>query len=159
MHSHFGRREIKTLINDHTIRFTDTVMNVEVATGRCFEPMKLLTHMFQPKDNELLQLHHVTPEAAVPSSLLMCQYSAPIAILGFSPSDMKALCKDHVEKMIKNPEYALQTTSGDPTNVPFFVLEAAMKFYFATKVGHQKSKTRNEIILTQHCSCHYFTKH
>lgn len=152
LHSHFDRKEIKKLINNHTIRFTDTAMTVEVTTGQCFEPMRIFAYVFQPKDAELLRLHRVTAQTEEPSSQLVSQYSAPIGIMAFSLSDMKPTCKDHLEKMIRNPEYALQTTAGDPTEVPYFILEAILKYYFATN----NSLLHNALMLH---ACHYFMAH
>lgn len=110
-------------------------MKIGVTSGGCFEPMELSVHVFQPKDNELLSLYRMTIEAEGQSSQLVCQRSAPVGLMIFSLSDMKATCKDHIEKMLRNPAYALQTTAGDPTEIPHLILDIILKYYFTTHVS------------------------
>jgi hypothetical protein len=114
---------------------------VEVSTGEYFEPMHLSVNVFEPKpgDWELRRLHHVTPEPEDSRSQLAVRYSAPVGLLGFSLSENKDICHDHIQKMIANPWYAWQT-AGDPTSVQHIILKAILEYQALTSVSYPDPK-------------------
>jgi hypothetical protein len=57
-------------------------------------------------------------------------------LLGFSTSDMKDKCREHVEDMIVNPEYVEQVTAGCHSQIPAKVLAAAVQFSNTKDVGN-----------------------
>jgi len=81
---------------------------------------------------ELLRLHHV--EAGGPNSQLVCCDSAPVGLMNLSLSDIKRDCEKYIEKMIANPQYALQTTDEDMRSSAYLVLEAVRKYSAQNKV-------------------------
>ena len=137
LHSHLDRHKIQTLINEHSSGFTDTGLEVEVSTGSAFTPMKLETHFFTPRngwDSELIKQHHLTVESEEQKSLFQCRYSAPVGLMALSTSDLTKTLRAHVEHMIATPQYPVQTTAGDTTNIPLLILEEVRQYAKSTGV-------------------------
>ncbi|KAG0645366.1 hypothetical protein D0Z07_8857 [Hyphodiscus hymeniophilus] len=146
LHSHLDKREIKTLIDEHSEGFVGDSIEVEVSTGSVFIPMKLEIHFFKPKhwwDSELLRQHHLTVETKEQKSELRFQYSAPVGLMALSISDLKKTLRDHVEQMVSNPQYPAQTTAGDASNVPLLILEEVRQYCATT----QSSLVRSALML------------
>ncbi|TVY43304.1 hypothetical protein LOCC1_G005026 [Lachnellula occidentalis] len=128
LHSHFKKRKIEDLFNEHTSGFSDTVLDIDIATGECFKPMRLSANVFKPETLELLSQHRLATEQEEQSSPLVLQFSAPVGLLGLSTSEMKDKCKEHVAEMIANPEYVEQVTAGCNSQIPYSILAAATQF-------------------------------
>ncbi|TVY55292.1 hypothetical protein LCER1_G004398 [Lachnellula cervina] len=128
LHSHFKKRKIEILVNEHTSGFSDTVLEIDIATGECFKPMRLSANVFKPKTWELLSQHRLAIEQEEQNSPLVLQISAPVGLLGLSTSDLKDKCKEHVAEMIANPEYVEQVTAGCNSQIPYSILAAATQF-------------------------------
>jgi hypothetical protein len=58
-----------------------------------------------------------------------------VGLMALSTAVLKKQCREHIESMIEDPEYELQTTSGDLTEIPYLVLTAVRKYYTAYGVG------------------------
>ncbi|TVY38797.1 hypothetical protein LSUB1_G005890 [Lachnellula subtilissima] len=128
LHSHFKKRKIEDLFNEHTSGFSDTVLEIDIATGECFKPMRLSANVFKPQSWELLSQHRLTTEQEEQNSPLVLQISAPVGLLGLSTPEMKDKCKEHVAEMIANPEYVEQVTAGCNSLIPYSILAAATQF-------------------------------
>lgn len=61
--------------------------------------------------------------------------SAPVGLLALSTAMLKQQCKDHIEDMISDPEYASQTAAGDVIEFPYLVLAAIRKYQTASDVS------------------------
>ena len=85
-------------------------------------------------ESELLKQHHLIVETEVPKSMLLCRYSAPVGLMALSVSDVKKLLREHVEHMIANQQYPEQTTAGDMTSIPLFILQEVQKYRAAKEV-------------------------
>jgi hypothetical protein len=127
-------------------RFVDRTIEAEVSTGQCFHPMKVLVNYFQPKGSDLLSVHHITAVTELSSPQLVRHDSAPVGMMALSTSEMKIVCRDHIEKMVQKGEYALETTSGDPTQIPFLVLEVVTNYAFAGNVSVVVHLEDNQLI-------------
>ena len=66
--------------------------------------------------------------------MLLCRYSAPVGIMALSTSDLKKTLREHIERMISNPQYPAQTTAGDTTRVPLLILEEVRQYCVKTEV-------------------------
>lgn len=128
MHCHLRKHKIEDLIAEHVSGFLDTVIMVEVSTGSVFKPMVLHANFFIPKTSELLAQSSLTPPEAEQPSQLVLLFSAPVGLLGLSVSELKKKCDKHIENMITNPQYPAQTTAGDPTQLPFRILEIVCQY-------------------------------
>lgn len=104
------------------------MLEIDIATGECFTPMRLSANVFKPKSWELLSQHRLATEQEEQNSPLVLQISAPVGLLGLSTSEMKDKCKEHVAEMIANPEYAEQVTAGCNSQIPYSILAAATQF-------------------------------
>ncbi|TVY80421.1 hypothetical protein LSUE1_G003277 [Lachnellula suecica] len=128
MHAHFKKRKIEELLNEHTSGFGDIVLEIDVATGICFKPMRLIANVFEPKTWELLRQHRLATEGEDQTSGLVLQLSAPVGLLGLSTSEMKDKCREHIEEMIDNPEYVDQVMASCSSEIPYHILTAAVQF-------------------------------
>lgn len=128
LHAHFKKRRIEELVNEHTSGFSDAVLEIDVATGACFKPMRLSANVFKPKTWELLSQHRLATEQDDANSQLILQISAPVGLLGLSTLEMKDKCRDHVADMIESPEYVDQVTAGCTSQIPHAILAAAVQF-------------------------------
>jgi len=133
MHAHLRKNKIEDLISEHTTGFLDTVLVVEVSTGSVFKPMRVRTNAFLPKTGDLLRQSSLTPAEADQASQLVQRPSAPIGILGLSLAEMRKKCKNHIEDMISNTQYAAQATAGDMSQLPKQVLEIVCEYSAAKK--------------------------
>jgi hypothetical protein len=124
--------QVENLIDEHSRGFVGEAFDVQVKTGPVFTPMTLSTHIFKPKDEGLLGIYRLRTNDEEEMGHLTRQYSAPIGIMCLTVSDMKARCREHIEEMILNPYYSVQTTTGDQTEIPYLILEAVGKYYSAT---------------------------
>jgi hypothetical protein len=134
LHAHFKKREIENLISEHTSRWNDCLYEVDIQTGPCFKPMRLVVNSFAPK-TYYLQYHNRLPtilESSGPWPIN--QTSANIGLMGMSTTDLKEICREHVEEMVDNPDYALQVTAGDSSQIPYTILVAAQEYYKVTGV-------------------------
>lgn len=118
MHLHLNKSRIEDLISQHSERFLDNSLVVEVSTGGVFKCMRLRTNVFIPKGDELMTQSSINPDDAQ----MMRQYSAPIGLLGLITAELKRKCNKHIEEMIANPMYAEQVTAGYSTNLPLQLL-------------------------------------
>jgi len=98
--------------------------------------MTLVANVFAPKTWELLSQHRLGTEQQDRHSKLLLQISAPVGLLGLSTSEMKDKCREHVEDMVRNPEYVEQVTAGCHSQIPAQVLAAAVQFYNSKEVGN-----------------------
>lgn len=129
LHSHFKKRKIEELLNEHTNGFHDTVIEVAVHAGLCFKPLRLVVNLFRVKTLDLVEQHRLAAVNEEPQyGPLVLQNSAPIGLMGLSMSDLKDKCKEHIEEMIENPYYAMQVTAGEPTRIPYAILAAAQQY-------------------------------
>lgn len=130
LHSHFKKRKIEELINEHTSGFRDATLEIDVATGECFmdKPMRLQANVFRPKDWELLRQHRLATEHEEQDSRLMLQISAPVGLLGLATAEMKEKCREHIEDMIESPNYVDQVMAGCHSEIPYDILTAAVRF-------------------------------
>jgi hypothetical protein len=151
LHSHFKKRKIEDLVNEHTSGFSDTVLEIDVATGACFKPMRLSANVFKPKTWELLSQHRLATEQEEQNSQLVLQISAPVGLLGLSTSEMKDKCKEHVAEMIANPEYVEQVTAGCNSPIPYDILAAAVQFSRSKDVGISLPHRKSLLILIHRC--------
>jgi hypothetical protein len=133
MHGHLRKSKIEDLISEHTTRFLDTVLTVEVSTGSVFKPMRVRTNAFLPKTGDLLRQFSLTPAEADQASQLVQRPSAPVGILGLSLTDLKKKCNNHIEDMISNTQYAAQATAGDMSQLPRQILEIVCEYSAAKK--------------------------
>jgi hypothetical protein len=62
------------------------------------------------------------------NSQLIQKYSAPVGILCLIPSDLKKICKTHINQMIENGKYVSQTTAADVTQLPAEILYIIQKY-------------------------------
>lgn len=108
---------------------------MKVHTGSVFDPMKFQTYYFEPKDWELLQQHHLTVDFNEQKSQLLYQFSAPVGLMALSTSVVKETLQKHIEQMVGNPKYPAQTTAGDATELPYLILDAAIRYCRRTHVG------------------------
>ena len=128
LHSHFEKKKIEGLINEHATGWTDKTIKVDVLTGADFKPMRLAVNVFIPRTAELLNLHQLTTEEEERASLLVCRYSAPVGLMCVSPSDLKKSCREHIETMIETKEYPSQATAGDLSPIPYLILEVIRQY-------------------------------
>jgi hypothetical protein len=133
MHAHLRKDKIEDLMSEHTTGFLDTVLILEVSTGSVFKPMRVHTNAFLPNGGDLLRQSSLTPAEADQASQLVQRPSAPVGILGLSLTDMRKKCKNHIEDMISNHQYAEQTTAGDMSQLPRQILEIVCKYSAANK--------------------------
>ena len=107
---------------------------IGIQTGTCFKPMKLVVNSFAPK-TYLLQYQHRLPTTLEESGRWpINQTSANIGLMSMSTTELKEICREHVEEMVDNPEYAPQVTVEDSSKVPYTILVAAQEYYKATGV-------------------------
>jgi hypothetical protein len=99
------KSKIEDLISEHTTRFLDTTINVEVSTGSIFRPMILKTSFFEPSTDHLLHQSILTAAEIDHSPRWTRLSSAPIGILQLSLSEVKKMCKQHIEDMVSNSKY------------------------------------------------------
>jgi len=125
---HLKKRKVEDLITEHTSGFSDAVLEIEVTTGSSFKPMRMTANVFRPTTVELLGHHHLTTEAEEQESQLILRYSAPVGLLALSSSELKRICKEHIETMITNAEYPEQATAGDKTKIPCRILEVVRQY-------------------------------
>lgn len=138
LHSHLRQREIEALINENSTGFTDNGLKVRVTTGSVFAPMELYAYFYTPKhgfESELLKQHHLTVETEEQKSSFLCRYSAPVGLTLMSKSDVRKMLKEHIEQMVANPQYPVQTTMGDATRVPLLILEEVRQYCRRTDVS------------------------
>lgn len=96
--------------------------------------MKLLVHVFSPKTYLLHYQHRLATSHEQQDKWPINQTSAPIGLMGVSSTDLKEICRDHIEEMVDNPEYAAQVTASDTNQTPYAILEAAQQYYKSTEV-------------------------
>lgn len=129
LHSHFKKKKIEELLDEHTNGFLNTMVEVAVHTGLCFKPLRLEAHLFQVKTLDLLGVVRLAVDKEQPQfDGLVIQNSAPIGLMKISMSELKDKCKEHIEEMIENPYYAMQVTAGEPTRIPYAILAAAQQY-------------------------------
>jgi len=80
-------------------------------------------------------VHQISVEADEAKSQLVTRYSAPVGLMALSTTVLKKQCKEHIESMIDDPGYALQTTAGDETRVPYLLLTAIWKYCRVSEVS------------------------
>jgi hypothetical protein len=100
--------------------------------------MKLESHFLEPKhewESELLKQHHLTVETEEQKSMFLVRYSAPVGLMALSMGDLRKTLREHVEHMVENPRYPVQTTMGDATNVPLLILEEVRQYWKVTDVS------------------------
>jgi hypothetical protein len=134
LHAHFKKTKIEDLISEHTNGWNDCLYEIDIQTGSCFKPMKLVVNSFAPK-TYLLQYHNRLPTSSEKSGPWpINQTSANIGLMGMSTTELKEICREHVEEMVDNPDYALQVTVGDESQIPYTILVAAQEYYKVTGV-------------------------
>ncbi len=133
MHAHLRKNKIEDLITEHTTRFLDTIITVEVSTGSVFKPIRIQANTFKPKTDELVFQSSLTPPEAHQAAQLVRMHSVPVGILGLSVSELRKKCEIHIEEMISNSKYAEQATSGDPSSLPQQILEIVCAYAAAKK--------------------------
>lgn len=152
LHSHLHKKEIESLINEHSSGFIGSAFEVKVSTGSVFKPMRLHIHFFKPRhgwESELLKQHHLTVETEEKKSQFLCRYSAPVGLMALSISDVKKTLREHVEQMVAHPQYPAQTAAGDSTNLPLLILEIIQQYCSST----DSSLVRSALMLH---AIHYF---
>jgi len=102
--------------------------------------MNLFAHIFRPKNRELLSVHEIGTEE---KSKFVCRYSAPVGLMGLSPTTLKNQCREHIERMIESPSYGIQTTSGHPTDLSYLILTIIRDYYAVTDVRTHDITSRN----------------
>lgn len=123
-------------------------IDISVSAGAIFEPMRIQTHVFEPKTWELISHYQlIAREGETPQ--LVERYSAPVGIMDLFRSEMKIQCRKHIEDMISNPEYAGQVTAGHKTTIPCKILETARNYDKATKEVRQHLPILRSHLLTQ----------
>jgi hypothetical protein len=134
LHAHFKRRQIEDLVSEHTNGWTDYKYEVDIQTGACFKPMRLVVNSFAPK-TYLLQYQNRLPTTLEKSGRWpINQTSANIGLMSMSTTELKETCREHVEEMVDNPDYALQVTVEDSNPMPYTILVAAQEYYKVTGV-------------------------
>lgn len=133
MHAHLRKSKIEDLVSDHTAGFLDTIITVEVSAGEVFRPMRLNTNTFTPSTTELLQQNYLLPVESHQTSQQVQMRSVPIGIMCLSPSEIKRKCKNYIEEMISNPQYADQATAGDMSQLPKQILKIVCAYATAQK--------------------------
>lgn len=133
MHAHLRKSKIEDLVSDHTAGFLDTIITVEVSAGEVFRPMRLNTNTFTPSTAELLQQNYLLPVESHQTLQQVQMRSVPIGIMCLSPSDIKRKCKNYIEEMISNPQYADQATAGDMSQLPKQILKIVCAYATAQK--------------------------
>lgn len=133
---HLGQRNIELWMNQHFSGFTDNSIYVEVSTGEHFEPMRILANEFEPKldDYELHQFHYLIPDTPGGRTELVTGYGALLGLLGFSVSECKAMCRNHIRKMIENRHYT-EHTCGESTSLQHRILLTILKYQGIKKVS------------------------
>jgi hypothetical protein len=149
MHAHLRKSKIEDLVSDHTAGFLDTIITVEVSAGEVFRPMRLNTNTFAPSTAELLQQNYLLPAEMPLTSQLVRVRSVPIGIMCLSPSDIKRKCKNYIEEMISNPQYADQATAGDMSQLPKQILRIVCAYAAAQKDVRIEPKLSPEEALTK----------
>jgi hypothetical protein len=48
--------------------------------------------------------------------------------MALSPSDLKKMLREHIEQMVSNRQYPAQTTAGDATKAPLWILEIVRQY-------------------------------
>jgi hypothetical protein len=134
LHAHLKKNAIEKFISENLAGFSNIQLEVEVSTGAVFKPMKLHANIFQSKTWKLLRQMRLADETGDQMAQLMQRYSPPVGLLGLSVSDLRKKCEKHIGEMIKNPEYAVQTTAGDPTRLPEMILEIVRDYCDAKEV-------------------------
>ena len=134
LHTHLKKNAIEKFISDNLDGFSNIQLDVEVSTGAVFKPLKLHVNIFQSKTWELLRQMRLADETGDQNAQLMQRYSPPVGLLGLSVSDLRKKCERHIGEMVKNPEYAGQTTAGDPTRLPEMILEIVRDYCDAKEV-------------------------
>lgn len=137
LHSHFEKRKVEDLVTANSNGFIDLVIDISVSAGAVFEPMRIQTHVFEPKTWELIGHYQLVANKGEAPQLVE-RYSAPLGIMGLFRSEMKVQCRKYIEDMISNPEYAGQATAGHRTAIPRKILEIARKFDQATNGARQQ---------------------
>lgn len=143
LHSHFKKRKIEDLLNEHTSGFTDTTLLVEVAAGACFKPLVVVANVFRPQTWELLGQHRLAIDQENQASRLVLQNSAPVGLLNISTAELKEKCRDHIEQMIKNKAYPGHISPVGATQIPYNVLWAAQRYIAASKVSDSSAWLAN----------------
>ncbi|KAH8650830.1 hypothetical protein BGZ60DRAFT_189841 [Tricladium varicosporioides] len=151
LHSHFKKRKIEDLLNEHTSGFTDTTLQVEVAAGACFKPLVVVANVFRPQTWELLGQHRLAIDQENQASRLVLQNSAPVGLLGVPTAELKEKCRDHIEQMIKNKAYPGHISPVGATQIPYNVLWAAQIY-----VGTSKDSLVQQALMLH--AIHYFMK-
>ena len=128
LHEHLNKRRIEELVTEHASGWLDLSIKVDISTGQIFQPMRLDTTVFTPKTVELTSQTRLTTVEEGQESQIVMQYSAPIGMMGLFLPQLKLKCEDHVEKMVRNPEYSGQCTAGDKTQLPRELLEVVGKY-------------------------------
>jgi len=149
MHAHLRKSKIEDLVSDNTAGYLDTIITVEVSAGEVFRPMRLNTNTFAPSTAELLQQNYLLPAERPLTSQLVRVRSVPIGIMCLSPSDIKRKCKNYIEEMISNPQYADQATAGDMSQLPKQILRIVCAYAAAQKDVRIHPKLSPEEALTK----------
>jgi hypothetical protein len=96
--------------------------------------MRLVVNSFSPK-TYLLQYQNRLPTTLEKHDRWpINQTSAHIGLMDMSTTELKEICREHVEEMADNPDYALQVTVGDSSQIPYAILVAAQEYYKVTGV-------------------------
>jgi hypothetical protein len=108
---------------------------IDIRTGVCFKPLRLVVNAFRPK-TYLLQYQNRLPTSLEQHDRWpINQTSAHIGLLDVPTIDLKEKCREHVEEMVDHLDYATQVTIEDPNRMPYTILAAAQLFYRASGVG------------------------
>lgn len=105
MNSHLTENEVEKFVNEHTSRFTDFVLNIEVGVGESFKTMKFATNMFIPKSREILRHYHLTTDPVTQQTQLVPRNSAPLGLLCIDQAELKKNCRHYIRAMIDDPSY------------------------------------------------------
>jgi hypothetical protein len=127
LHSHFEFGEVKNFINELSSGFSDTTLEIQIATGGSFQPMILDANLFRPKT----WITTIDWQKSPPTQ----QYCAPIGLSGTAASQLGIICRKHIEAMVENPAYAAQVTAGDSTQIPREILCVAQRYSTAKDVS------------------------
>ena len=121
--SHLTQQAVERFVTEHAEKFNDQSLEVAVTWG-AGAPMKLAVNSFIPSTNEILQQSYQDQDG----DLLRVE-SLPVGLLSIAPSELKRVCMAHLESVLENPSYTVQTTAGHTFGISWRILESVFQYY------------------------------